>query len=761
MSPAEEQQLCSLLSALREGCITDSERDRLNQWVIENPQVRKAFVAYMKMCGHLFAFQLAAGIDRTVAREEKDEDVVLWQALAEDERNAPTLAIAEKVEPVELVRNVRDRKLMLKESRKRVPVSVWVSFMAAAAMLLIIAVVSMKSPQIEVATVADCVDVKMSSALPLQKGTRLRMSAEPVVLRRGIVKIESDKGVQVVIEAPAEFRFLNADEITLTCGRLTAFVPDSGSGFAVRTNNSKIIDLGTRFGVYADFRGQTELHMFEGKTVVIAGQDSHPKQIVEVGGGRAVRVDLTGQGVEDIPLQPDTFAHDIDSDAQLIWRHDRYIDLADIVGGGDGTGSGSRNSAISWDGKKLVPASDTLSANSTAQAYVPVSCSPFIDGVFIPNSKGLPVKLNSSTGDLDLDEFLSRDTNGLVTLLLVREDSDRAGFYWFGSKEGAAGDAGKMPFLYLPRGADGQPAYVTTADGRGADTCIMHDGQFKSGRLCGQDSFLQCRYIKDERLRIIFLRFDISRLKGDLSEAILNLYLDMGNRKRSLAVYGLADGPADFWDEKTLDYGTAPGLRPAPSGNYELDESLCTRLGSFSVIDNRASDRSVVIDSEGLFKWMAPESIGRTLHPVANVDTFRNPRTAAASPLRLGTGLCGTRDNPSILMHANAGITFDLQALRQTFGPLQSFTALCGVSWSPAAEIESPSASFYVLLDGQEVFTAVDLMPDNDPETLTVDLPADKRYLTLITTQGTDGSLDNDLCLFVKPEISMQKPAAR
>ena len=113
--------------------------------------------------------------------------------------------------------------------------------------------------------------------------------------------------------------------------------------------------------------------------------------------------------------------------------------------------------------------------------------------------------------------------------------------------------------------------------------------------------------------------------------------------------------------------------------------------------------------------------------------------------------------NQSILMHANAGITFDLAAFRQTYGPLISFTALCGLSPSDRSETGNHNASFYVLLDGKEVLSFKNLMPQDDPKEIHVDLPSQNRYLTLITTQGSDGTIDNDLCVFMKPRIHIEK----
>ena len=83
-------------------------------------------------------------------------------------------------------------------------------------------------------------------------------------LESGIASYRTNEGVLVVIEAPFEGTFLNSKELKLNSGKLYAEVPEEGKGFTVKTPSGKVVDHGTRFGVYIKETQKTEVHVFEG-----------------------------------------------------------------------------------------------------------------------------------------------------------------------------------------------------------------------------------------------------------------------------------------------------------------------------------------------------------------------------------------------------------------------------------------------------------------------------------------------------------------
>lgn len=763
-SPEKLNRIFYLCGALREEVISADEFAELNHLLETDSAAQEIYLSYIYLCTDLCRLQAAiktrpadkaAGTDTA----NPDVDLEMLRALGEYEKKADAL----EMPPQRQLPPVRTRIQAVECGRHQVSkLSIFTLVTSLAALLLMVAYVQL-NPQntFEVATLSDAVDAQWSSPLPLRQGTRLAVSRDSIHLQKGVLKFQTDEGVSVVLESPAEFRFTGPSEIMLQYGRLFATVSNVPNGFSVQSANARIIDLGTEFGVYTDTRGLMELHVYKGKTALIADIDNQ-KQVVDVIEGQARQLDNVCSEIRPISLDQSLFVRNIESESGLVWRHDSYIDLADVVGGGNGTGNGSRDRAIHWNGQKLLFRSEIPAASRLMQRYVPVTFSPFIDGIFIPNSKGEePLTLTSNVSSLNLDDFISRDTNGLITLIMLHDTDDIVADYWFGAKEGAAG-VQEMPALTFPNAVGNRR--LTTADGNGADAFVANDILYTAESRQGRARMLSCRFFKDQRIRIIYLRFDIRTLEGDLSDAILSLYLSSGNRLRSLQVYGLNDGPADLWNESTISFSTAPALQPAPAGNYRLDENACVNLGTFNVVDNRVSTEPIAVSANGQCLWSAPQTADQSVYAIGNIGSCFDRFSGTVNHLQLAGIPCGTPANPSILMHANAGITFDLDALRQVYGAaaLKSFTADCGMSRSASTADEGdegplPRAGFYVLLDGREVFSAIDVSPHDSPQTIEIQLNQGARYLTLVTTQGSDNSVDNDLCLFAKPMIQLEQ----
>lgn len=70
-----------------------------------------------------------------------------------------------------------------------------------------------------------------------------------VAFDSGLLVIEFFDGAGLVIEGPADVRFLSSNHVYCDSGRLTADVPEQAVGFRIDTPQTEIIDLGTSFQV--------------------------------------------------------------------------------------------------------------------------------------------------------------------------------------------------------------------------------------------------------------------------------------------------------------------------------------------------------------------------------------------------------------------------------------------------------------------------------------------------------------------------------
>jgi len=113
----------------------------------------------------------------------------------------------------------------------------------------------------------------------------------------------------------------------------------------------------------------------------------------------------------------------------------------------------------------------------------------------------------------------------------------------------------------------------------------------------------------------------------------------------------------------------------------------------------------------------------------------------------LGGRLYGARTEPVISMHANIGVTFDLQAIRNSLpgARIERFTALCGISKTAGIAKQRESggsvqhrADFWVLVDGQARFSHQRVQIQSGAAPVDIELKDNDRFLSLVVTDGGD-----------------------
>ncbi len=216
-------------------------------------------------------------------------------------------------------------------------------------------------------------------------------------LREGAAEMELGEGTSLLLEAPCQVELTRVGEVALRNGRFAAVVPPQARGFRVRTRTALITDLGTEFGVIARPDGSTEAHVLKGRVDVAldpnrAGRttsrvvDEHMAVVVDasgrsIQGGRAARVDL-------FLLQLPPSSQPSNPVGQL--------NLADIVGGGDGRGTGTLDRGIDVATGQAFKGPAATIRRSQRNELRPSQLRG-IDGVFVPNA-ALGTVVISSTG---------------------------------------------------------------------------------------------------------------------------------------------------------------------------------------------------------------------------------------------------------------------------------------------------------------------------------------------------------------------------
>jgi len=107
--------------------------------------------------------------------------------------------------------------------------------------------------------------VQNFDAAPADWAAGRKMRVEHVTIVRGSLQLRLSSGVKMDVTAPAEMRLLDHMHVRVLYGRVTADVGEHGKGFVIETPQTKVVDLGTRFGVDASNAAHTDVVVFEGQ----------------------------------------------------------------------------------------------------------------------------------------------------------------------------------------------------------------------------------------------------------------------------------------------------------------------------------------------------------------------------------------------------------------------------------------------------------------------------------------------------------------
>ncbi len=153
------------------------------------------------------------------------------------------------------------------------------------------------------------------------------------------------------------------------------------------------------------------------------------------------------------------------------------------------------------------------------------------------------------------------------------------------------------------------------------------------------------------------------------------------------------------------------------------------------------------ISSTQLVASEIPENSGKAW------DMIRNGPVASQFSTKLGAIDFSTAEHSMIGLHANAGITFDLEAIRRS-GPATGPTRFSTVVGYGGRTVE-PSGEFWILLDGE--LKAQQRIGRNDAVAVDFKVPTSARFLTFLSTDAGNG-YGHDQLSFGDPHLVPDDP---
>lgn len=348
------------LACLLDGTLTATDRKQLEQAIVTDPEVRQYCLDYFLTCAAVRQSSLVTG----------------------------------ELTEADLLTAIRHTEPEISRSHR----SLWRWGMAAAAVLVLMVTlwgVTHRQPQPTGPITGRLVAQSQARwARPwqyLSPGTALH--TDELILEQGAIQVVLEQRARVLIQAPAAFQLLDGNQLRLMRGKLHAQVSPAAHGFAVQTPYATWTDLGTEFGVLADPNGYAEGHVFVGRVQVVTNQQD--RAIVNAGQS----VGVANEGYRLLAPQP-ALAHrflTVLPPSGQTSCPGRCLNLADIVGGGQGYGSGAFETGLDVTTGEVFTGVLRDIYDSDKPRYVEVSTCRAIDGVFVPNGLYGPVTI-SSTG---------------------------------------------------------------------------------------------------------------------------------------------------------------------------------------------------------------------------------------------------------------------------------------------------------------------------------------------------------------------------
>jgi hypothetical protein len=220
-------------------------------------------------------------------------------------------------------------------------------------------------------------------------------------LTSGMMEITYDTGAKVILQGPVTYEVESKNGGFLPIGKLTGTVEaEKAKGFSIRTPTATVTDLGTEFGVEVDRRGCTTSHVFRGSVRLqpLGGgtKQEHKALVLRTNeSGRAEKVhDDNGSSISlrRVVADPQRFARRIVQQA-------KFIDLLDIVAGGNGAGH-CRERGVDPASCMEDPAFLTSLIRGDGK-YHRHTTFQLIDGTFVFGGNRGPVQLDSAGDAFD------------------------------------------------------------------------------------------------------------------------------------------------------------------------------------------------------------------------------------------------------------------------------------------------------------------------------------------------------------------------
>jgi hypothetical protein len=246
MSPdlPNREELQTLIEAAINGQLTAEQLELLERVVLTDPESRRFYAQYLSQHA-----ALCLSDSTRIPIPEPLNPIFESTPLQEDLQTPLPIARPESVES---------------RFRKRRSFGWGITAGVAASFLLVLGWIWIDRSPNTLATLVEAKSCKWESGtLPTEVGSLLGPGR--LRLAEGLARIDFANGAQVVLEAPADFELISPTKGRLHSGQVFVKVPPEAIGFVIDTPTTTLIDYGTEFGVKAEDGKTTDVQVFTGR----------------------------------------------------------------------------------------------------------------------------------------------------------------------------------------------------------------------------------------------------------------------------------------------------------------------------------------------------------------------------------------------------------------------------------------------------------------------------------------------------------------
>jgi len=421
--PVSEKELSTRIFNCLEGTATQEQIDELERILEDNPQAQEVYEEFLSIYAALHrsgSLLLVADDDlvETAAPMPSSERVREIERYARQQLEAfldQQHSLTEFQSAPVRQRDLVDRALdVLQAAHHWVTMAirtVKIGFIGGVAILIILIAATLIRNHMIVATLGKTVVARWEKApdqLELRRGW--------MALQQGCAQVVFKHGARAIVQAPSRFRLLSPERMYLEAGTVTAQVPPQAIGFTVETPSAVFKDFGTEFGVIVDASSQSEVHVFNGEIGVTSSIQDKTRPQAHLKQGQCAITDLRGAVyIDQAHYGAQQFLRKL-PDPNAVSIPGRRLSLADLVGGGNGFGTGilggsgltsaegSINPITGRPNDPYRPAKPWQSATDRydddhylcSNHYIRVPDLTFIDGIFVPDGGQGPAVVSSA-----------------------------------------------------------------------------------------------------------------------------------------------------------------------------------------------------------------------------------------------------------------------------------------------------------------------------------------------------------------------------